>query len=334
MVTSWIPRTRSSRRFCGLLLLLPLPLPSACPHQVPVPALNNDTPPKVTINGFLIHGGTVSQDNVSSSQTVQVSLGAELQFTVTATNPGGVESLSYVFSHGIRSTSVSMSATLDANGQGPDGLTILGSDSAGHPGSIPVILAETPATSAVPLPASMTVTATNFNGMSTSFVVLYVPHWSAPQIVSFKPTPNYINIGSASRLSWQINGCSAYCEVRIEGRDGPTSNDLVESHPNRPASGILDVHPTRSTDTYYTLTATNPQSSAAIPWIAKVTLAPAPLILGQPFYFKMTRPGGATPCFTMAISAPDASTAKLWAEAQNGGYQASPILEPEYTAGC
>jgi hypothetical protein len=339
MITSSVPRSHGRRLIGPFLRILGLILGStglsSCSHQVSVPAAANDQPPHITINGYVIGGtGTVSQDNVSSTQSVQVSLGAELQFTVTAANPGGVQSLSYVFTHGTRTTAVGTSATPDTDGKVLDQLTILGTDGAGNPGNTPVILAETPATSTVPIPASMSVTATNFNGMTTSILVTYIPTWQAPQIVSFTATPDYINIGSLSKLSWQIHGCYAYCQVRVEGRDGLGFKDLVESHPNQSAFGSLDVHPTRSTHTLYTLTAENPQASTASPKTVTVQLAPAPPKPGQVFFFKMTRPGGVTPCFTMAIYAPDPSTAKQWAEGQNGGYSATSITETQYYAGC
>lgn len=336
MSPSYIPKTRLGVVLRGPSLLFSFLFLYGCSHQVPVPAPQDDKAPQIAINGFVIGGtGTVSQDNVSSAQTVQVSLGAELQFTVTASNPGGVKSLGYVFSHGSTTTSVATSASPDVGGKVPDALTIAGTDGAGNPGNTPVIFALTPATSLVPIPATISVTASNFNGMTTSFVVIYAPTWQAPSIVSFKATPDYINIGSASKLSWQIHGCNAYCQVRVEGRDGNGFNDLVESHPNRSAFGTLDVHPTRSTQTRYTLTAENPQSSIATPKTVTVQLAPPTTPpVGHIFFFKMTRVGGVTPCFTLAIYAPDASTAKVWAELQNGGYEANAITETQYLAGC
>jgi len=62
---------------------------------------------------------------------------------------------------------------------------------------------------------------------------------------------------------------------------------------------------------------------------------PNPTMPGQWFYFRMENANSSvTPCFTVAIKAPDEATAKALAEQQNGGYTATPIDDASYAHGC
>jgi hypothetical protein len=326
-----------SRWPAGLITLVATAFVSGCANLVSVPPRDQDAPPIITVSNFVVGGsGTVSHEIVTSGQPVSVSLGSVVMISVSAKNAGGVKRLDLSFTQGQKSVSVGASAAPDFSGKVPDLLAILGSNGAGQPGSQPIELVQSPATSRFPVPASIQVSAENFNGQQTSFVVIYNPFWRAPQIKSFVVNPNYINIGAESKLEWVIGDCAAYCSVRIEGRDGITFSDLVEAHANLGASGSLAVRPMRSTLTQYTLAASNPNNSNATPMTATVQLAPpsAPQ-QGMVFYFRMENSGSTvTPCFTMAIYGPDQGTAKQWAESQNGGYQATEISESQYSAGC
>jgi hypothetical protein len=48
----------------------------------------------------------------------------------------------------------------------------------------------------------------------------------------------------------------------------------------------------------------------------------------------MTCQGCINPCFTLAIYAPDAQTAKALAENQNGGYTATQIDQTQFLTAC
>jgi hypothetical protein len=106
-----------------------------------------------------------------------------------------------------------------------------------------------------------------------------------------------------------------------------------------PASGSINVKPVE-TITQYTLTAYS--RTGSVSKTLQVQLAPpGGGGGGQVFYFKMTTSGSGvlppvTPCFTVAVYAPDgkAQTAKAIAEQENGSYEATQIDASQFTTAC
>jgi hypothetical protein len=168
-----------------------------------------------------------------------------------------------------------------------------------------------------------------------------------PNIASFTAAPNngYIYVGTSATLTWSIDNCDVpnTCTVELFGQDGPNFQNLapdpnspsgVASWVNLPAKGLKAVAPTRSTETRYTLQARSLSSTDTKKKV--ITLyRPPPSDPGMYYYFKMTNPqSSVTPCFTLAIYAPNETTGKQLAEAQNGGYAATKITYQEFVGGC
>jgi hypothetical protein len=308
-------------------------------RRVRVPNPDMDKAPHLRLHSVVVGGsgtvgGLTSREHVTG-EGMSVTLGTTVMFHAFAENRvGGVKELSLTLAFGQKTTTVTASNAPDELGTVSPSLDIVGTDGKGRPGNMPIQLSMTSATLPFPIPGSVRVSATNFNGMNTTFEVGFVPTWKVPQIHSFVAKPDYIYSGTPVELSWNITDCEDFCTVRIEGHDGLAYSNLVESHPNLSAKGTLTVRPTRSTLTQYTLTASNPDNFAASKTV-RVQLAPPPANPNRPFWFRMENPNSwADPCFTVEMWAPDANTAKQEAERQNGSYRATEINETQYRAGC
>jgi hypothetical protein len=158
-------------------------------------------------------------------------------------------------------------------------------------------------------------------------------------ISKFEASPNngYINAGSSATLSWQVQHCGTTCIVRLEGKDGLNYKDTIMMA-NVPLSGSLNVQPTRSTETKYTIRALGGGGSAQKSLVVQLFRAPdAPS--GSVFYFKAINPLGSTQyvgltCYTFALYAPNESVAKQMAQAQNIGLTVTGIGPNEFTIAC
>ena len=306
-----------------------LTVQSACRNElVTVPVPIQDHPPVITIGNFPVQG-QVDQPNSTASSTVNVSAGTKLMLTGDATNAGGVKLFSLKFTcwpGGTVCQTVQTSATPDANNMVPNILRIWGSDGKGGAGGQSITFDLIGQDQAIVLDAS----ATNFNAITSAIKVTYQVTPAPPTIVSFGAAPNggYINVGSSATLSWTI-ACAHNCSYRLQGHDG--LNNLVLDMPKIFTIETVAVKPTW--DTKYTLTATNNVASVSKDiWVKLYGGGQPP---GSVFYFKMTcqAQGCVTPCFGIAVAAPDLPTAKAIAENQNGGYTATEIDAGQFGAG-
>jgi hypothetical protein len=152
-----------------------------------------------------------------------------------------------------------------------------------------------------------------------------------PKILSFSasPTNGYVYTGSPATLSWQVGDCALHCRVSMIGVDGLGATNFSVSR--LPTSGSVNVTPPYNS--VYSLTATS--DGGTVSANKSVTLYSSMTTSGSTFYFKMTNANSqVTPCFTLAIFAPDATTAKKLAEQQNGGYTATQIDASELLTAC
>ncbi len=332
-------RSMLSKRWIslGLTLATFVLLGSTCRDPyVTVPPAALDKAPTINIHNFVVAGsGEVDKDNVGTTESVAVTACTKLMISGYASNPGGVEKFSITISQdGHTLYHVQGSNAKDANGKVPDFLRILGSDGAGNPGSavaLTLIMSLKPAT--------VTATAVNFNGQTTTITATYGNKPRLPQITTFEATPDngYIPVGGSATLRWFVQDCDPACNngtVTIKAYDGLNYHDLLSDFPNRPADGTLIVSPTRSTHTRYTLTAQNAFGTVTAMKVIQLYAVPGSST-AQVYFFKMTNPASTvTPCFTMAIYAPDETTGEQWAEGMNGNYDAEPISYADYLAGC
>jgi len=278
--------------------------------------------------------GDVDKPSVTSNSTVNVSNNTRLMIGGNAKNlAGGVKSFSMKFAcwpGGILCPSIQTqtSAAPDQNNNNkvPTILRIFGSNGSGGAGNQPLLFTLNGQDSSVVLDAA----ATNFNGMTTTLHVFYEVTPAPPTIESFDAAPNngYVNVGSSAILSWKVS-CFHHCNYSLQGEDGLNK---VLNLPNVSSIGSLSVKP--AWNTKYTLTATNDVGSVSKDkWVTLYNGGQ-----GQPaesvFYFKMTWQGGVNPCFTLAIYAPDAQTAKALAENENGGYTATQIDQTQFLTAC
>ncbi len=152
-----------------------------------------------------------------------------------------------------------------------------------------------------------------------------------PKILSFSASPNdgYVNVGSPATLSWKVVDCALHCRVSITGVDGLGATNFNVSR--LPTNGSVNVTPPYNS--VYTLTAAS--DGGTVSANKSVTLYGTTMTSGSIFYFKMTNANSqVTPCFTLAIFAPDAAIAKNLAEQQNGGYTATQIDASELVTAC
>ncbi len=119
----------------------------------------------------------------------------------------------------------------------------------------------------------------------------------------------------------------------MQAHDGLNYVDLLSNYTHLPANGWIQVTPTRSTMTKYTLVVSSPDGSDSKAKV--VQLYNGGSASGSVFYFKMTNnQSSVTPCFTIAIYAQDEPTAQQLAQQQNGGYTATPITYQQFVDGC
>lgn len=298
---------------------------------VSVPAPNQDQAPSITMVNFVVGGqGDVDKPKVSSSATVNVSENTKLMLSGIAENPGGVKSFSLKFTcwpGGTVCQTAATSATPDASNKVPNILRILGSDGKGGAGNQAITYTLNGQAQGILVDAS----SVNFNGMTNTIKVLYQVTPAPPTIVSFGANPNggYINVGSAATLSWTI-ACAHHCSYRLQGHDG--LNNLVLDMPKIYTIQTVSVKP--GWDTKYTLTAANDVASVSKDLWVKLYNGGQPS--GSVFYFKMTcqAQGCVTPCFTIAVVAPDSKTANAIAVNQYGGYTPTQIDAGQFATAC
>jgi hypothetical protein len=143
------------------------------------------------------------------------------------------------------------------------------------------------------------------------------------KVTSFKATPDYINLGDSSTLTWNVANCSSSCMVTITAKDGFGYNTLVSSLPGLSATGSLTVSPKRSTHTKYILSASGPLGSDSKEVVVQVYFPPAAQPTGDVFCFKMTNNQSlVSKCYIVAVYDKDEAAAKKSAENTYPGYTA------------
>lgn len=148
----------------------------ACSQNVTIPPADQDTAPNITINAFVVqqpsgYSGDVEpgKANVGMTTSVNVTQGAQVQFSGSAKNPGGVQQFSVkVTQAGEVLYQVTTSGAPDAGGHVPDLLSLVGTNGAGSPGSQPMVVT-------LSSPVIVTATATNFHAMSQTIILTYNP---------------------------------------------------------------------------------------------------------------------------------------------------------------
>ncbi|HEX5544034.1 MAG TPA: hypothetical protein VFX10_00990, partial [Nitrospira sp.] len=159
-----------TNRICGSFIMLISVV--SCSHQAPIPPTGQDSPPTMTINAFVVqqpsgYSGDVDQANVSDSTSVGVTSGARIMMSGSAKNAGGVKSFTVSLRQANQTLfQVTATGVPDATGAVPDLLSILGTNGAGGPGNMPMVVM-------VEQPVQVIATATNFNGMTSSITINY-----------------------------------------------------------------------------------------------------------------------------------------------------------------
>ncbi len=229
--------------FWSLVGLLPA---VSCPNElVPVPAPAQDKAPVITVSNLAPGAnGEIEQPVVSSSSVVNASLGMQLMISGNASNSaGGVQSFSIVVSQsGQTLFAAKTTGSADASKNVPTILRILGSDGAGGAGNKPMLVRMTSQ-------AVLTATATNFNGMTTSITVTYVPQ---PITAAFTAEQD-LEPGDEGMffLRWKTDYYTDGWSVSISPWTDPTPPVLA---------GMTRVNPDKTT--CYTLVARTPFSMA------------------------------------------------------------------------
>jgi hypothetical protein len=308
---------------------------SGCSHRVTIPpSPDQDSKPTISISSFPVDGGlTVNPEIVTTGGTyVQVVPGTKVMILVGAKNGNGVQSLWVRFKHGSSVTEATVTASPDASGQVPTTLEILGTNGAGGAGTQPIVLQDSPAQGPVPLPASIEVKAISFTGLTEEYSVNYLPWWRGATIKSFEASRTYVNIGDPVEFSWTIIGTHAFTKIALEGLD---ADGAVEGRTGLAAGGTFTAYPMRRTLTKYKLTVSDIHNGTLATREIDVTITNSKFVQGQVFYFKMSNPQSVvTPCFTLALFAPDVATAEQLAKSRNGNYAAMEISAQEYFDGC
>lgn len=154
-----------------------------------------------------------------------------------------------------------------------------------------------------------------------------------PKIVKFTASPDYIDVGKSSTLSWQVTDCKN-CKVTLEGRDGLNYSDfLVTLHVT--TSDSKDVAPNRSNPTRYSLIARGSNGSVG-PEYVYVYLhnpgTPTPTPSGSFYYFKCINATSLRPCYTVSFF--DSNEDKAKERACEVGYASSKITDAETSTAC
>jgi hypothetical protein len=161
-------------RACRAAFIVLTLISAACSKSVTIPPPNQDSPPTVTLNAFVVqqpsgYSGDVDRANVSDSTSVGVTTGAQIQISGSARNAGGVKSFTISIRQANRVVfQATATAAPDATGMVPDLLSILGTDGTGGPGNMPMVVT-------MREPVQVVSTALNFNGMAKSITVNYLP---------------------------------------------------------------------------------------------------------------------------------------------------------------
>src|SRR5690349_7359587 len=108
----------------------------ACSQNVTIPPAGQDTAPNITINAFVVqqpsrYSGDVEpgKANVGMTTSVNVTQGAQVQFSGSAKNPGGVQQFSISVKQGGETLyHVTTTSTPDASGRVPDLLGLVGTN--------------------------------------------------------------------------------------------------------------------------------------------------------------------------------------------------------------
>jgi hypothetical protein len=320
--------------FLGLSCPKPV-LPPPSPAQDAPPTVNIGYIPKATSSGssgayeYTTQGGLL---NLPTSEIYH-----DYLVTAAANDPlGGVKEIVLTISQSGRVLqSVKNTQTPDANGQVAPNLVIIGTNNAGGPGAYGIL-----ATAGISPVIEATVTATNFNGQSSTISAMFNVIPGPPMISNFSASPNggYINVGQTATLTWDVScgvGAGA-CNVALRGMDGVNYSHQVLYVPALGFSGTFNVTPTWSTLTKYTLTVTNAGAGGlAVSKSVVVQLYAPPQGSGlQPFYFRMSGPSWVNPCFVVVEYATDQTSAQAMAESQYGGYTATAITEQGSQTAC
>jgi hypothetical protein len=171
---------------------------SGCAARAVVPSDPRlDHAPLVDINATSVINGVHTdvepgKETVASNATVKVTRGGTVIFVSNASNPGGVKSITLTGSkNGSQIFQGSVVSTIDSSGKAETSLSVLNASSAPGAGMEATIDA----------PVTLIAVGTNFNGMSTSITVTYVPTDFAVAIAIEPATIGYGNPSSAT-LSW------------------------------------------------------------------------------------------------------------------------------------
>lgn len=339
-------RLRSAGGLSALFISSLLGAQAGCLPQVKVPPLGADSPPKVKIGYVkkaLSNQGPndfFAATNPGPLNLPTADANSDYLVTASATDPSGpIKTITLAIGQGGRAyQTITNSQTLDASGTALSTLGIIGTDGHGGVGGqgITATAGNNPSIEA-------TVTATNFNGQSTSMTVIFNVAPGAPRVNDFSVTPNdhdptigYINAGSSATLSWSAS-CGAGvsgCNVAIRGGDGANYAHPVLNLPALGFTGSFKVTPAQNTQ--YTLQVTNAgQGGLSASKSLTVSLYTPPSTSGlQPYYFKMSCNSQVTPCFTIMVYAQSESQGKQLAEQQNGGCTAQAISAQDFVGGC
>lgn len=158
-----------------------------------------------------------------------------------------------------------------------------------------------------------------------------------PTIKIFAASPHngYVNIGQTATLSWQVDQCSAPCNISLVGHDGFNFNHVqTPQKSGLPNPGSLTVT-TTDTQTRFVLTALGSNGGPVTSQPVDVVLAPNP----DPcptctwFYFKLTNPKSESrPCFVQAVWAPSEGAGEQLVS--DPGYTVTGIDYDSFLSGC
>lgn len=201
--------------------------------QVPTDP-SRDTPPRITISAVPIvpDGPGAPGDlepgkaEVSTTTSVEATRGSRVMLIANAVNPGGVQRFTLdIAQRGATILQASATETKDAAGTALNTLTLRAPDAAPQ-GTLTVLVDD---------PVTVTATATNFNGQSSSIIVTYVPADLTVTIVADPVAIGY-QAPAQSTLRWQVLHAAPPVEI--------TGNMMA---PPVPAVGSLTVAPSDTT---------------------------------------------------------------------------------------
>jgi hypothetical protein len=169
---------------------------TSCCTTVTIPTdQTKDQMPVITVDAFPVDSGDVEQQNTTTSGTLKASRGKLFMISVTAQNAvGGVSSLATtVTQSGQTLYHASTSQAKSASGSACTTLSLI---AAGKRHRSPMKVTMT-------APVTVTSTATNFSGMTTTTMVTYVPTdlqvtvTASPTVIGYQQAPS-------STLTWSV----------------------------------------------------------------------------------------------------------------------------------